>query len=204
MYKTLIQLVLLLVLILIIFFIYNKYFYTEKKIDEVKDTNSLIIESAEKNNLLKKNLVEKNMNNEIIDLTYEKFDTNGNKYFINAKKGTIDSKNPNIIYMNEVKASLIYLNNEKLIIYSKEAIFNKENFKTTFSKNVKLLYQEQTLESDNLEFLIDKNIAIFRDNVKYYNQDIEAFADIVKINLITKEIDIKSKNQKKIKIKKNN
>ena len=204
MYKTLIQLVLLLVLILIIFFNYNKYFYTENKIDEVKNTNSLSKESVEKNNLLKKNLVKENINNEIINLTYEKFDTDGNKYFINAKKGAIDSKNPNIIYMNEVEASLIYLNNERLIIYSKEAIFNKENFKTTFSKNVKLLYQEQTLESDNLEFLIDKNIAIFRDNVKYYNQDIEAFADIVNINLKTKEIDIKSKNQKKIKIKKNN
>ena len=204
MYKTLIQLVLLLVLILIIFFIYNKYFYTENKIDEVKNTNSLRKESAEKNNLLKKNLVKKNIDNEITNLTYEKFDTNGNKYFINAKIGTIDSKNPNIIYMNEVEASLIYLNNERLVIYSEEAIFNKENFKTTFSKNVKLLYQEQTLESDNLEFLIDKNIAIFRDNVKYYNQDIEAFSDIVVINLLTKEIDIKSKNQKKIRIKKKN
>ena len=204
MYKTLIQLVLLLILILIIFFIFNKYFYTKNKIDEVKNTNSLIIESAKKNNLIKKNLVNKTIDNEIIDLTYEKFDTNGNKYFINAKKGTIDSKNPNIIYMNEVEASLIYLNNEKLVIYSKEAIFNKENFKTTFSKNVKLFYKDQTIESDNLEFLIDKNIAIFRDNVKYYNQDIEAFADIVNINLLTKEINIKSKNKKKIKIKKNN
>jgi lipopolysaccharide export system protein LptA len=103
-----------------------------------------------------------------------------------------------------VEASLIYLNDERLIIYSKDAIFNKENFKTTFSNNVKLIYQEQILESDNLEFLINKNIAIFRDNVKYYNQDIEVFADIVNINLITKEIDIKSKNKKKIKIKKNN
>ena len=202
MYKTFIQLVLLLVLILIIFFIYNKYFYEEDKIDEIKNTNSSIIESEEKNDLLKKNLVKKNADNEIINLTYEKFDTNGNKYFINAKKGIIDSKRSNIIYMNEVEASLIYLNNERLIIYSKEAIFNKENFKTTFSKNVKLLYREQTLESDNLEFLIDKNIAIFKDNVKYYSEDIEAFADIVVINLLTKEIDIKSKNQKKIKIKK--
>ena len=87
--------------------------------------------------------------------------------------------------MNGVEASLIYLNNEKLIINSKEAIFNKENFKTTFSKNVKLIYQEQILESDNLEFLIDKNIAIFKDNVKYYNQNIEAFADIVLSNIAT-------------------
>ena len=204
MYKTFIQLVLLLLLVLIIIFIYNKYFYTKKKINKVENTSSLIIESAEKNNLLKKNLVKKNTDNEIIDLTYEKFDANGNKYFINAKKGAIDSKNPNIIYMNEVEASLIYLNNDKLIIYSKEAVLNKENFKTTFSKEVKLLYQEQTLESDILEFLIDKNIAIFKDNVKYHDPEYEAFADIVNINLLTKEIDIKSINQKKIKVKKKN
>jgi len=201
MYKTLIKLVLLLILILIIFFISNKYFYTENKIDEVKKTSNLKIE---KNDLLNNEDDKKNMNNEIINLTYEKFDTNGNQYIIKAKKGILDGTRPNIINMNEIEASLIYLNNEKLIIYSKEAIFNKESFETTFSKNVKLLYKEQTLESDNLEFLIDKNIAIFRDNVKYYSQDIEAFADIVNINLLTKEIDIKSKTQKKIKIKKNN
>ena len=204
MYKTLIQLVLLLILILIIFFIYNKYFYTEDIVDEVKNPPSISKEITEINELSNKNLIKKNTDNEILDLTYEKFDTNGNKYFINAKKGTIDSKNPNIIYMNEVEASLLYLNDEKLIVYSEKAIFNKENFKTTFSKNVKLLYQEHTLESDHLDFLIDKNIAIFRDNVKYYSHDIEAFADIVNINLLTKEIDIKSKNQKKIKVKKKN
>ena len=201
MYKTLIQLILLLILILIFFFISNKYFNTEDKVDEV---NNIISLNNDKNNLLNEDLKEKNVDNEIINLTYEKFDTNGNKYLIKAKKGILDNELSNIIYMNEVEASLIYLNNEKLIIYSKEAVFNKENFKTTFSKEVKLLYQEQTLESDILEFLIDKNIAIFKDNVKYYNQDIEAYADIVNINLLTREIDIKSKNHKKIKIKKKN
>jgi len=196
MYKTLIQLVLLLILIFIIFFISNKYFYTKDKID-ISKNNTLL-------NAEKKDLLNKDIENEILNLTYEKFDTNGNKYLIKAKKGILDSERPNIVYMNEVEASLIYLNNEKLIIYSKEAVFNKENFKTTFSKNVKLMYQEQILESDNLEFLIDKNIAIFKDNVKYYNQNIEAFGDIVEINLLTKEIYIKSKNQKKIRIKKKN
>ena len=195
MYKTLIQLVLLLILILIIFFISNKYFYKKDEIDEIKNTSVLKIE--------KNKIDKKNIDNEIINLSYEKFDTNGNKYLIKAKKGLLDSKRPNIVYMNEVEASLTYLNSEKLIINSKEAIFNKENFKTTFSKDVKLIYLEQMLKSDNLEFLIDKNIAIFKDNVKYTNQNIEAFADIVVINLLTKEIDIKSNNQKKIVIKKN-
>ena len=201
MYKTLIQLILLLILILIIFFIFNKYFNTEDKVNEV---NNIISLNNDKNNFLNEDLKKKNIDNEITNLTYEKFDTNGNKYLIKAKEGILDSELPNIVYMNKVEASLNYQNNEKLIIYSKNAIFNKENFKTTFSNNVQLKYQEQILESDNLEFLINKNIAIFRDNVKYYSKDIEAFSDIVVINLLTKEIDIKSKNQKKIKIKKNN
>ena len=201
MYKTLIQLFLLLILILIIFFISNKYFYTVDKIEEVNDNISL---DVEKNNLPNEDLVKKSLDNEIINLTYEKFDTNGNKYLINAKKGVLDNDRPNIIYMSLIEASLDYVNNEKLIINSKEAIFNKQNFKTTFSTDVKLIYKEQTLESDYLEFLFDKNIAIFKDNVKYNNLNIEAFSDIVVINLLTKEIDIKSKNQKKIRIRKKN
>ena len=68
-----------------------------------------------------------NIDNEIINLTYEKFDVRGNKYTIKAKKGILDNKRPNIIHMNIVEASLIYVNNERLIIYSDEAIFNKES-----------------------------------------------------------------------------
>ena len=201
MYKTLIQLVLLLILFFIFFFIANEYFYNENTLKESR--NNTTIDKEEKN-LSNNNLNKKDIDNEIINLTYEKIDINGNKYLIKAKKGILDYNRPNIVKMNIVEASLVYLNNERLIISSEEAILNKVNFKTIFSNNVKLTYQEQTLESDNLEFLFDKNIAIFKDNVKYYNQNIEAFADIVNINLLTKEIDIKSKNQKKIKIKKKN
>ncbi|MDC1138108.1 hypothetical protein OAS98_05305, partial [Candidatus Pelagibacter sp.] len=81
MYKTLIQLALLLMLILIIFFISKKYFYTEDKIDDVTNTTSL---NTEKKNLLNEDFNKKNIDNEIVNLSYEKFDTNGNKYLIRA------------------------------------------------------------------------------------------------------------------------
>jgi len=183
MYKTLIQLVLLIILILIIFFVSIKYFNNQDITKKVNNTVSLSKQEED--------LSDKNIDNEIINLSYKKFDTNGNTYLIKAKKGLLDSKQPSIIYMKSVEASLTYLNNEKLIIYSKEAIFNKINFKTTFSNYVKLTYQDQILESDSLEFLIDKNIAIFKDNVKYYNHNMTVIADIVNINLLTKEINIK-------------
>lgn len=197
----LIQLLLLLILILIIFFILNKYFNTENKFNVENDTAPL---SKKIDDVPNKKLVKENINNEISSLSYQKFDANGNKYLIKAKKGLLDSKNIDVIYMSSVEASLTYINNEKLIIYSEEAIFNKQDFKTRFSKNVNLRYQDQTLESDYLEFLIDKNIAIFKDNVKYNNQNIEAFAHTIFINLLTKQINIESDNQKKIIIKTKN
>jgi len=60
MYKTLIQLVLILILIFIFFFISNKYFYTEDKIKEDNNTQSLNIE---KKNLSNKKPEKKKINN---------------------------------------------------------------------------------------------------------------------------------------------
>ena len=102
---------------------------------------------------------------EISNLSYKKFDIQKNLYMITAKKGKINNKKPNIIFMEDVEASITYLNNEKLVILSKNAIFDKENFQTKFLNKVKLIYQDKILLSDNLEFLFDKNIAIFKDTL---------------------------------------
>lgn len=201
MYKTLIQLLLLLILFLIIFFTSKEYFFTKNTIKEINISTSL---NQEKKITSDEDLDEKNINNEIINLTYEKFDKDNKTYLIKAKKGILNNDKPNIVNMEIVEASLTYLDNEKLIIYSDQAVFNKQNFQTKFSNNVKLIYQQQRLESDTLEFLIDEDVAIFKDNVRYYNKNLEAFGDTIIIDLLTKEVDIKSNNQKKIIIKNKN
>ena len=201
MYKTLIQLLLLLILFLIIFFTSKEYFFTKNTIKEINISTSL---NQEEKITSDEDLDEKNINNEIINLTYEKFDKDNKTYLIKAKKGILNNDKPNIVNMEIVEASLTYLDNEKLIIYSDQAVFNKQNFQTKFSNNVKLIYQQQRLESDTLEFLIDEDVAIFKDNVRYYNENLEAFGDTIIINLLKKEVDIKSKNQKKIIIKNKN
>ena len=201
MYKTLIQLLLLLILFLIIFFTSKEYFFTKNTIKEINISTSL---NQEEKITSDEDLDEKNINNEIINLTYEKFDKDNKTYLIKAKKGILNNDKPNIVNMEIVEASLTYLDNEKLIIYSDQAVFNKQNFQTKFSNNVKLMYQQQRLESDTLEFLIDEDVAIFKDNVRYYNENLEVFGDTIIIDLLTKEVDIKSKNQKKIIIKNKN
>jgi len=202
MYKTLIQIVLFLILILVLSFIFYKYFYTSKPITNATKNPASIILSD--NSKAKENM-EISDDSEIYNISYKKFDILNNVYLIEAEKGTIKNKNPNIVIMTNVKASFTYLNNDKILISSNKAILDKENFQTNFFDDVKLTYQDHKLNSDSLEFLFNKNVAIFKDNVRYQNLDTKMFSNKITINLLTKDIEISSKNKlDKIKVQKTN
>ena len=210
MYKTLIQIVLFLTLIFVLSFTFYKYFYIEEKKNDLVEESSKVIkqndENLKKDKDKGKDKIKDKENKEdsiIYNLSYKKFDIQGNIYLIEALKGIIQDKKPNIIFMNEVKASITYLNNEKLLISSKNAIFNNKSFETRFFDGVELRYEDQKLTSDSLDFLFDKNIAIFKDNVRYENLNTKMFSNKITINLLTKEIEINSKNSsEKIRIEK--
>ena len=202
MYKTLIQLVLFLILILVLSFIFYKYFYTSKTITNVTRSSTSIIGSD--NSKAKENK-EVNDDSEIYNISYKKFDILNNVYLIEAEKGIIKNKNPNIVAMTNVKASITYLNNDKILISSNKAIFDKKNFETKFFDEVKLTYQDHELNSNSLDFLFNKNLAIFKDNVRYQNSDTKMFSNKITINLLTRDIEISSKNKlDKIKVQKIN
>ena len=201
MYKTLIQLVLLLILILVLSFIFYKYFYSSKPTTNVTKNPVSIIRSD--NSKVKENK-EISDDSEIYNISYKKFDILNNVYLIEAEKGIIKNKNPNIVAMTNVKASITYLNNDKILIFSNKAILNKKNFETKFFDGVKLTYQDHELNSNSLDFLFNKNLAIFKDNVRYQNSDTKMFSNKITINLLTRDIEISSKNKlDKIKVQKN-
>ena len=202
MYKTLIQLVLFLILILVLSFIFYKYFYTSKPITNATKNTVSIIHS---DNSKAKDNIEISDDSEIYNISYKKFDILNNVYLIEAEKGIIKNKNPNVVVMTNVKASITYLNNDKILISSNKAILDKKNFETNFFDEVKLTYQDHELNSDSLEFLFNKNVAIFKDNVRYQNLDKKMFSNKITINLLTRDIEISSKNKfDKIKVQKTN
>ena len=201
MYKTLTQVGLFLVLVFVLLITFYKYFYDQE--NEERKVEIISTDLNKKIEIIKKDQEVQN-DSDISNLSYKKFDIQKNLYLINAKKGKINNKDPNIIFMEGDEASITYLNNEKLVILSNNAIFYKKNFQTKFLNKVKLIYQDKILLSDNLEFLFDKNIAIFKDNVRYQDLNTKMFSDKIKINLLTKDIEILSKNKnEKIKIEKN-
>ena len=196
MLKTFIQIVLILTLSFILIFTFYKYFHVESI---VENTNENIIIESEEDEIIK----EDDKDSIIYNLSYKKFDMQNNAYFIEASEGTIN-ENTNEVSMINVKATINYKDNEELFIFSNNAIFNNKTFQTNFYNGVKLTFRDQKLESDNLDFLFDKNIAIFRDNVKYENLDTNMFGDKILINLLTKEVTISSeKKSRKVKIEKN-
>ena len=197
MLKTFIQIVLVLTLSFILIFTFYKYFRSESIVENINDNK--IIKNYDEEKIIQEN----NKDSIIYNLTYKKFDIQNNSYLIEASEGTI-KENTNEVFMKNVKATINYKNNEELFIFSNNAIFNNKTFQTNFYNGVKLIFRDQNLESDNLDFLFDKNIAIFRDNVRYKNLDTNMFSDEILINLLTKEVTISSKKKsKKVKVEKN-
>ena len=195
--KTFIQIVLILTLSFILIFTFYKYFRSENIVENINDDK--IIKNYDEEKIIQ----ETDKDSTIYNLTYKKFDIQNNSYLIEASESTI-KENKNEVLMQDVKATINYNNNEELFIFSNNAIFNNKTFQTNFYNGVKLIFRDQKLESDNLDFLFDKNIAIFRDNVRYENLDTNMFSDEILINLLTKEVTISSKKSLKSKVEKIN
>ena len=198
MYKRLIQIVLVFCLLIVLSLTFYNYFYVKEfKIEKN-------IEIQEKITQEKINTIQEKKDNIIYNLSYKKFDIQNNFYQIEALEGVLKENDPNLILMKKVKATIKYFDYENLIILSENAIFNNKILETNFYDGVRLIYEDQNLSSDNLDFLFDKNIAIFKDNVRYENPDTKMFSDQIILNLFTKEIIIKAKKDlEKIQILKN-
>jgi hypothetical protein len=175
---------------LAIFLIYLKFFKFENKI--VK--NEQIINEKE---VYSSNIIE--------NVNYSTKDADQNEYLITALKGEIDYTNPNIIYLTNVKAEIKLNNSDNIVIVSDFGKYNSDNFDTIFSKNVLISYLDNRINSEYLDFSINRNTMIISKNVIYNNLKNILEADVVEINIKTKDtkvfmheknkqVNIKSKN----------
>ena len=196
-----IQVFLLLLAIIISFFTVYYYFYKGENLNISKKPEQLI-ESKNNNGLVATNKSETKKDSNILEnVEYENYDNEGNKYKITAEKGEIKDASTNIIYMKNVIATIHLKNLEFLTITSLEAIFDNENFKTNFSKNIKLKYLNHHLSGENLNFLFKQNLITMENQVVYKSLDTKLIADRIVIDLITKNSKIFMENDNnKIKI----
>ena len=77
-----------------------------------------------------------------------------------------------------------------LTIKASSAIYNNFNYNTNFSDNVIIKYKDNTIRSENLNLDFEKNIITIYNNVVYEGVNGLIKTDNIKINLLTKDVDI--------------
>ena len=184
-----ISFLILIVFILIILY-YQKIFKKDEKI--VSETTLI-----EKENTVNSNVIK--------DVKYTSRDVKGNEYLIKASEGEIDFSDSNIIFLTDVYATITLKNSNVITISSSYGKYNSNNLDTIFSKNVIINYLDNKITGEYLDFSPKRNSMIVSKNIVYTNQKNILKADVIEIDLKTKDTKIYMyENEKKVKIQSRN
>ena len=205
--KLLFQITLLSLLVIISFIFYNKYL-KETKIVEINNNKEAKIQenkNEESNKIDENQLLEKedtkDKENLIKNLKYSVELADSGKYEISSNLSRLIFENDTeIVFMKNVSAIFTDKNNKKVFINSNIAEFNSQNYDTLFSGNIRIKYEDNLITSEKLHFnFIENNILVY-ENVIYKGLNGKMQTDNIKIDLLSKNIEIfmneKSKNVK--------
>ena len=191
--KISIQLILLSIVFFSIFYVYKFYFKTK---DNIKIDQSDIVQNKSSDDINnnksnfdiddKTNADVDNQNNLIKNLSYFSKDNLGNEYIIESKYSELNLDNVDIISMESVSAKIIMVNSKPIYVTSNFAIYNNENYETTFTDNVLIVYLDNKIRCEKFHISIKNNFANVTDNVIYENPKGKLIADTIEIDLITK------------------
>ncbi len=173
------------IILSVVYYLYSS-FYKKKKIEKILEVPEEL----------------SNNSNIIENVKYQSTDSKGNKYTINALTGEVDYSNPNIIYLKDVKSLITLKNSEIITITSDYGKYNSSNFDTIFSKNVIIKYLENKIVGEYLDFSINRNTMIISKNVIYTNIENILKADVIEMNIETKDTKVfMYEKEKKVNIK---
>ena len=174
--------------IIIFIIVYFKYIKQNDILEpEIKESKDLVYNS---------NIIE--------NVNYTSVDSDGNKYTITASQGEIDYSNPNILYLTNVKGIIQLNNSDNITIFSNYGKYNSQNFDTIFSKNVIIDYQNNKITGDYLDFSLERNSLIASRNIIYTNNKNILKADVITMDIKTKDIKVQMyEDKKKVNIKSN-
>ena len=163
----------------LIVFLFSYFYYSVSK-----DNN------IEKKNLSLSNLdtkeINENFSNKISDIKYKSSDKTGNQYEISSASGESEIENPEVLNLVDVEGKISILNKETVLIYSDFAKYDKDSLNTHFYGNVRLIYGNHNINSDDLFLNFFDKQTLVKNNIYYTDQQNKLFADIIEIDLMTK------------------
>ena len=192
--KSLIQICLVVLLFIVTLSIFNHFYVSNNSLENSQDKK---VTNMKKDNeqVIDKNIIE--------NVQYSLNNNKGDVYQVLADFGEINLDNPNLMFLTNVNASLILANKTNIILTSDFANFNTKTFETTFIKNIKVERDEETITGDELYLVLeneknntentslsDENLIRISNNILYKKPGYSLKADILEMDLISKDIKI--------------
>ena len=190
--KTLTQVILLIFLAIITFLVFKNYY--------IKSGSKT--DFTENDNKTSKDL-SKSDKNIIKDISYTANNNRGDIYLLLADYGEIYSDNQELMFLTKVNGKITLADGTNVTIRSDFANFNTKNFETTFINNVIVKRKDEKITGDELYLVLEKdeieklnenkndeNIIRMSRNIVYKKPGYDLSADILEIDLITKNIKI--------------
>ena len=137
----------------------------------------------------------KNLTKEIEYITSNK---DGDIFKILAKYGKTNIKNSDILDLKEVEGVISSSKRSEIYITSDFAEYNYDNQNSKFYSNVIIKYDNKVITCDNLDLEIKTNYAIAYNNVEIKDDNSVMKAQLVRLNILTKDIEINSQDKIKI------
>ena len=192
--KSLIQIFLIILLLIVTLLIFNHFYISNNSLENPKNKE---VTNIEKDNeqVIDKNIIE--------NVQYSLNNNKGDIYQVLADYGEINLDNPNLMLLTNVNATLMLANKTNIILTSDFANFNTKTFETTFIKNIKVERDEETITGDELYLVLeneknntentslsDENLIRISNNILYKKPGYSLKADILEMDLISKDIKI--------------
>ena len=191
--KVLFKIILLMLIVIISVVFYYSFLFEKNKI------------ASSTSKILKQNEVtlNKELTNELTNIEYNSFDSEGNAFYINAEKAIIDNKidEKSTVRLENV-VSIINIKNKGIInINSKNAIYDRVNNNTSFYNNVEIDYLQNSIYSQNLDLIFTEKFSRIYNDVIYKNDKLILNTDMMFIDMITGDIKLQmNEKEKKVKL----
>ena len=183
--KIITQLILFFIILFFVILFYFKYFLkTQVKNSQLEEIDTFL-------------KFDEKSSNSIENIEYFSKDNFGNEYIIKAKYGKILDENSSLILMTSVDAKIISNKSEKITISASSATYNIINYDTNFKKNIIIKYEKHKISCDSIDLLFNDHKIKLYDNIRYNNLNTDILADIIEIDLLTKDSKIYMNNQNK-------
>ena len=171
-----------------------------KELEEDNPMNNITprIVDENKNKNVSQNLELDNMKNLSKKIEYITTNDKGDIFKIIAKYGKTNLKNSNILDLEQVDGIISSLERSQIYISSNNAKYNYANQNSKFYNNVKINYDNKEITCDNLDLNISENLAVAYNNVVIKNENSFMKAQIITLDIITKDININSDDKIKI------